>query len=307
MNAHHFNAMGTSWWLHCDRPEALGDAEALVRRHEERLSRFRSDSDLSRLNRARTFVSPLLAAVARVAMHFRSATRGAFDPTLGAALARLGYDQSFERMECGRQARPHRSPRASADALFARTNPADRDPETRVVVDGDRVDLVGQGDLDLGGVAKGFTVDQVVGYLVRRGAQSVLVDGGGDIRGFGPSFVIGAGDGLVVATHHGAIATSSTRSRRWYHHDGLARHHILDPRTRQPAASAIETATVVAPDAVTADALATALIADPEAMLPRLATFDAHALVRAQDGRWWTTPNAPFMNSDSRAACEAQR
>ena len=305
MNAHQFHAMGTSWWLHCDRPEALGDAEALVRLHEERLSRFRSDSDLSRLNRARTFVSPLLAAVTRVAMHFRSATRGAFDPTLGADLARLGYDRSFERMECGRHAHCDRSARASADALFA--NSTDREPETRVVVDGDRIDLVGPGDLDLGGVAKGFTVDQVVRYLVRRGARSVLVDGGGDLRGFGPSFLIGAGDGLVVATHDGAIATSSTRSRRWYHHDGLARHHILDPRTRQPAASAIETATVVAPDAVTADALATALIADPEAMLPRLATFDAHALVRVQDGRWWTTPNAPFANSDSRSACEAQR
>ena len=60
-----------------------------------------------------------------------------------------------------------------------------------------------------------------------------------------------------------------------------------------PTRASIDTATVIAPDAVTADALATALLADPAATLTRLGAFAAHALVRAHDGGWWMSPGAP--------------
>lgn len=277
MTAITFAAMGTSWWIDCDQPHLLGEAEALVHTLEGRLSRFRGDSALTRLNRDRSATCPTLAAVTRVALRLRTATGWAFDPTLGAELAALGYDRSFEQL----------GHRTWSSPLQARRS------TTRVLVDGAYVRLDGPGQLDLGGLAKGYAVDRVVGLLLGLGAGAVLVDGGGDIRGAGPSFAIGVGDGLVVETRAGAVATSSTRSRRWHDADGRELHHILDPRTGLPTRASIDTATVIAPDAVTADALATALLADPAATLTRLGAFAAHALVRAHDGGWWMSPGAP--------------
>ncbi|MCC6620385.1 MAG: FAD:protein FMN transferase [Deltaproteobacteria bacterium] len=276
--------MGTSWWIGCDRRELLPEAEALVHALEARLSRFAPGSDLSRLNRLRVTASSTLAAVVREALRLDAATGGAFDPTLGAELAALGYDRSYDRL----------APRV-VDATLAPTIDHAA-PPTRVLVDGDRVALEGPGALDLGGIAKGWTVDRVLALLVSRGASAALVDGGGDLRGHGAAWPIGVGDDLVVSSAVGAIATSSTRSRRWRDARGVERHHILDARTRLPSDGPLDTATVIAPDTATADALATALlaVADLPPLLARLPALGAHALVRTRAGRWLTTPHAPI-------------
>ena len=282
-----FRAMGTSWWIACDTPSLLPEAEALVRVIEVRLSRFLPDSALSVLNRERSAECPTLAAVTHVALRLSAATGGAFDPRLGARLARLGYDRSFDQL--GRVGGRHL---------------ADLDPApttTSVAVEGHRVTLEGTGDLDLGGIAKGWTVDRVLEQLLARGAGAVLVDGGGDLRGAGGPWPIGIGDGLSVSTAAGAIATSSTRSRRWRDVAGRERHHILDPRTGLPSATTLESATVIAGDAATADALATAVLACPPhglaRLLSNLTSLGAHALVCDRDERWWMTPRAPIEGS----------
>lgn len=281
-----FQAMGTSWWIACDRPDLLPEAEALVHTLESRLSRFSPGSDLSLLNRLRVTTSSTLAAVVREALRLAAATGGAFDATLGAELAALGYDRSFDDL----------APRTAGAALEPTSDRVA--PPTRVFVDGDRVTLEGPGALDLGGIAKGWTVDRVLSLLVSRGASSALVDGGGDLRGHGTAWPIGVGDDLAVSSSVGAIATSSTRSRRWRDARGVERHHILDARTRLPSESALDTATVIAPDTATADALATALLAvaapDLRPLLDRLPALGAHALVRTLAGRWFMTPYAPL-------------
>lgn len=281
-----FPAMGTSWWIGCDRPDLLPEAEALVHTLEARLSRFAPGSDLGLLNRLRVTTSPTLAAVVCEALRLADATGGAFDPTLGAELAALGYDRSFDQL--------------ASRAVGAALEPTrDRSaPPTRVFVDGDRVALEGPGALDLGGIAKGWTVDRVLSHLVSSGASSALVDGGGDLRGHGAAWPIGVGDDLAVSSSVGAIATSSTRSRRWRDARGVERHHILDARTRLPSDGAIDTATVIASDTATADALATALLAVPapglRPLLDRLPALGAHALVRTLAGRWFMTPDVPI-------------
>lgn len=303
MIATSFRAMGTAWWIHCDRAQDLASAEALVHALEARLSRFAPDSALSQLNRDRQGSCPVLAAVTRRALELRAGTGGAFDPTLGADLVALGYDRSFERLDRHRRHAPASptspasipdtpTPQASTPPVSTQPNTA-RTP-TVVQVDAERVTLLGPGHLDLGGIAKGYAVDRVVDHLLERGATSVLVDGGGDLRGAGPSFPIGVGDGLVIGSRLGAVATSSTRKRRWLGPEHQLVHHLIDPATGRSSDGPLDTATVVAPDAATADALATALLVDAERVLPRLLTFGAHALVRARDGRWWTTPGAPF-------------
>lgn len=285
---HAFAAMGTGWWIRCDRASSAATAEALVRRLEARLSRFLPDSSLVRLNRERTVRCPDLALATTRALEVRAATDGAFDPTLGRDLAALGYDRTFDEVRSA----PHRAALARS-GLAVQRGPG-RGP-TKVVVDGDEVTLDGPGDLDLGGIGKGLAVDLVLELLRARGVRAALVDGGGDIRGFGGPWPIGVADDLAVSTSAGAIATSSILERRWTAPDGLERHHILDPRSGLPALGPFDTATVIAPDCATADALATALLVDPLAVIAHLPALGAHAVARSAPGRWWMSPGAPLL------------
>lgn len=143
MRARSFRAMGTGWWVACDRTELMDGVPQQVDVLEDRLSRFRPTSALSRLNRDRTVEDPVLAEVVSLALQMRERTSGAFDPTLGGVLVALGYDRDF---------------RVLGPAVAVHPVPTGR---LGVTVDGDRVDLDGKGDLDLGGIAKGWAVDRI--------------------------------------------------------------------------------------------------------------------------------------------------
>lgn len=263
MRSHSFAAMGTTWWL-----GGAGDharAEALVHDVEARLSRFLPDSALSRLNRERVVEDALLARVTRAALRYNEATAGVFDPRLGVELAASGYDRPFDTI--------HRPP-----ARQARTR-------LDVSVEGVRVALAGDGELDLGGIAKGWTVDRVFELL----EGDRLVDGGGDMRAVGAGWTIGLGDGHSLELDGAAVATSSTRVRRWTLDDGTEVHHILDPRTGRPTRGVLVEASVRAPTATVADVLAKAVLINPDAMFAFLPAFGAQALVCDVAGRWWNT------------------
>lgn len=280
MSQHEFTAMGTEWCVEADDGALLKEAELIVRRAEQRLSRFDPASALSRLNRHRQVIDPTVAAVARAALDLRELTAGAFDPCVGARLREIGYDRTFAAVE---------SP------VVASVIPNRH--ALRVHIEADQVWLHGDGDLDLGGIAKGWAVDRVLQWLLDNGARDALVDGGGDIAAAGGPCIVGVGDHLVVNIAQRAVATSSTRRRRWRARfsdsarGGADLHHLIDPRTGWPTTSAIDTASVVAADAATADALATAVMVNPNSLLPRLASMHARAAVRGVDGAWWVTPN----------------
>ena len=276
MNTRRFEAMNTSWWVRCDRSVLLDGVEPWVEEVEARLSRFLDDSALSRLNRTRSAEDAILAGVTRAALEMAEATGGAFDPTLGGQLAALGYDRSFEKID-----RP----------TVERRREGDDGAPLAVHLEGDRVELHGDGELDLGGIAKGWTIDRVVERLRSSGAESVLVDAGGDLRGTGRPWPIGLEAGPVVELTGAAIATSSRRRRRWASAGGEEFHHILDPETGQSADSPLAEVTVIAGEAATADALATALLVAPDRLLPQLDRWEARAAVRSADGDWWTTSN----------------
>lgn len=301
MSVHTFAAMGTTFWLQVEgiAHEVLPCAERLVRDVEARLSRFLPGSALSRLNIEREMSDPMLAAVTREALRARDRTGGAFDPTLGDALIAAGYDRSFERLSPveGRQVADDcrvRPPAPSAGRA-SRGHPLDlSNRELAVWIEGDRVRLTGTGMLDLGGIAKGWTVDRVAEQLEAAGATGWVVDGGGDIRVGGQppdgEWRLGIGDDYAIGLVTGAVATSSSRKRRWRTLGGEG-HHILDPRTGKPSAGAVDTAVVVAHDAITADVLATALIADFGGAWPALDRQGAAALVHTHAHGWQMTPN----------------
>lgn len=278
---HEFRAMNTDWWILArgQNPAPLTFAEAIVLQAEAEYSRFRSESSLSRLNRDREAMNSGLAAVVRRSLDLFAATNGAFDIRVGPSLVAAGYDRSFELLADQRQA-----------AEFRLAPPVEM---LSVGVLGDIVRLDGTGALDLGGVAKGWTIDRVAEAIRATGCRDFLIDGGGDIRASGTGddglpWVLGVGGGLAVRVGDGAVCTSSVERRRW-RTDGGKAHHIIDPSTGEPAASQVTSAAVVAPDAATADALATALIANPSRALAALPKLQAEALFE-RNGTWEMTP-----------------
>ncbi|MEZ4461543.1 MAG: FAD:protein FMN transferase [bacterium] len=266
MNTHAFDAMGTQWCFMSERAADFDAAEQFVRRCEASFSRFSPYSALSELNRRRAIQDAQLTELVEVAMALHALTNGAFDPTLGDELSALGYDRTF-------------APELNRGQVSRRSN-------LLVKTAGDITELEGEGSLDLGGIAKGWTVDAVAMRLRQESGGGVLVDGGGDIRAIDGVWNIGVGDGREVILKNAGVATSSTLRRRW---EG-GTHHIVDPDTGQSSAQTIDTATVVASDATLADALATAVIVNPQLLSdPRIPI--QQAIVRARDGQWWTTPN----------------
>lgn len=273
MSAHAFAATGTLWWIDSDQPELNTLAEGWVRDAEARLSRFRPDSALSRLNTTGVAEDALLAQIVTEGLMWEHATEGAFSIKLGRELCALGYDRDLARVVGGL--------------------PTARPSATDVVVDGDVVRVRSVGEpawIDLGGIAKGWVVDRVHDRLRRAGATWALVDGGGDLRGSGRPWPIGVGDDATILDD-GGIATSSTLERRWTDLTGAPRHHVLDPATGLPADGPIVTATVRAPTALVADVLATAMLVAPQRVLLRLPALRAAAWVRDHRGHTWTTPD----------------
>lgn len=120
--------------------------------------------------------------------------------------------------------------------------------------------------LDLGGIAKGYAIDEGFRILNERGITSALIDAGGDIRAGSPppgkdGWTIG---GLSLSKDEGAAfylnvsdaaIASSGDTFQYFEIDGVRYSHIIDPRTCEPL-TRHSVVSVLAPDAATADALA---------------------------------------------------
>ncbi len=243
-------------------------AIARIAELEQRWSRFRPDSEVTRLNQHAGSVVPVSADTVILVIHLVQAwraTRGAFDPTLLPDLMDLGYTASRD------------DPRRISPALPPSTRPrvsrasgvgpfAARDLEG-IGVDPDvgLVHLPTGVSLDPGGLGKGLAADLVTGELLECGADGAMVSLGGDLRvrgaaPAGPGWVVGIRDpfahGREIAQVHlvdGGVATSSTHRRVWRHH-GRWVHHLLHPRTGHPVPGEIASATVVAGSAAWAEA-----------------------------------------------------
>jgi thiamine biosynthesis lipoprotein len=222
---------------------ATGREAAEIRRlfeaRDRQFSRFRPESELCRVNESQrevVVVSKSFAQMAERALKAARATRGLVDPTLGAALRSAGYDRDFRAL------RP--TPEA------ARPGPVGRWREVRVT---GRLLIRPFGvELDLNGVVKGQTVDEALDLLSGEG----FVSAGGDYAGRGAFDVVLPRGGSVRVTR-GGLATSGTTKRRWLRADSW-KHHLIDPRTGEPARSPWTEVTVSAATCVQADIAAKA-------------------------------------------------
>ncbi|MGZ9161189.1 MAG: FAD:protein FMN transferase [Candidatus Limnocylindrales bacterium] len=221
------------------------------------LSRFRDDAELTRLNRTagsghEVAVGRRLERAVVAADRARRLTDGRFDPRVLVDLERLGD-----------RGAPLDGP-AGDDA--DRTSWPD-DPIVRRRVRGQlRLDR----PLDLGGIGKGLALRWAAERIERAGVLDFLLDAGGDlvVRGRPPEGgrwqvgiedpAGGPGPLAVITPVDGAVATSSTRRRRW-ERNGQTVHHLLDPSTGEPAGNGLLAVTVAGPDPAWAEVWAKAL------------------------------------------------
>ncbi|MDO8672668.1 MAG: FAD:protein FMN transferase [Dehalococcoidia bacterium] len=254
---------------------------------EQRLSRFRQDSELSRLNRSAgrpTRVSHVLWQVIQAALRSALDSGGLVDPTLLPALEAAGYDRNFADM----------APISTSKAVLA---PKDDNNWQSIICNKSRstVCLPAGVHLDLGGIAKGWAGDQSAKRLGRYGPT--LVDAGGDIAISSPprgeiGWPIGIADPAapdrqvaMLCVPRGGVATSGRDYRRWQR-NGKWVHHLLDPRTGLSAETDVLSATAIAPNCEKAETIAkAALILGSQKGLVWLEQHNLAALVICDDGR----------------------
>jgi thiamine biosynthesis lipoprotein len=298
-----FSVFGTTATLLVSEPGRLDDARAIADAElaavDLACSRFRPDSELSRLNGsggAVIGVSELFAQLVEAALRAARLTDGDVDPTCGQALAEIGYDRDFAVL----QAAGGQSPWAG--------RPVRRVPGWRCVqLDRGRrlAQLTNGAQLDLGATAKAWAADHCAGLITSQTGSGVLVSLGGDIAVAGPPPADGwsvrvtddhaAGPdapGQTVTIRSGALATSSTTVRAWAV-GGRRVHHIISPATGQPADSCWRTVSVAAGSCVDANTASTAAIIRSEAALPWLQEAGLPARLVRHDGTVETTAGWP--------------
>lgn len=244
-----FDAIGTRWEIET-ATELSGARRAAVQARidafDAEWSRFRGDSVVAQLAVNGGTVSAPTDTVAMLDAYreLSVATDGAVNPLIGAGLESLGYGAALT-LHSG-------SPR-----------PAPSDWERMLRWTASELSLVEPAMIDVGALGKGRLVDLVHALLAGLSGP-VIVDASGDL--------IVRGGGIRVALEHPydatraigvvrvedqALCASATNRRAW----GSGLHHVLDARTGEPVRTWAAT-WAIAPDAMRADAIATALFFD---------------------------------------------
>ncbi len=253
-----FHAMGTEVLIQLDcspgKEEVLYATPSWFDEWENVLSRFRPNSELSRLNQSGgqlVAISSVMWDVLQLSLKNERNSDGLITPGVFDTLNALGYNHSFDALNTFYPEEFYGDTRIQniSDQIIIK-------PEEKCI-------LLPPGiHLDFGGVGKGWASHQVLGSLSHLGP--VLVDAGGDIAIAGmpegnPYWVIGIENPVKpqeeytqVAITDCGIATSGRNKRKW-NHKGIEYHHILDPRTNTSSDTDVLSATVIAKDVLQAE------------------------------------------------------
>lgn len=223
---------------------SLKQVFVLLREFESRYSRFREGNELWDFNHSESMpLSREFYDILSCAKYFHALTDGRFDPSILPALTEEGYR--------GADYENHSSPSRLHDLSLDSKTLAAIKPRDLFV--------------DLGGIGKGYIVDQIAAYLGKHHAN-FLMDAGGDIYARGGNQKEGYDYWAIEVEHpfpnhepaallllqNMAVATSG-RNRRTWMKNGTMKHHLIDPTTGKSAITDLMTVTVVAPSTVAAD------------------------------------------------------
>ena len=286
-----FPAMGTVHTVtifDAEGPEAASDARAYLLDLHGAWSCFKEDSLVSRINQAAgrqpVAVDEDTFEVLRQAKRYGRITEGAFDVTVG-PLADLWRRAMEERQLPGDEA----VWQALALVNFANVT---LDEEAHTVL----LEKAGQ-RIDLGGIAKGYAVNELRKRLRRHGVRRALLDLGGTVAALGCGLPVGIRDpfrpdGAPMGTLmlEDRIAVTSGVYERFAYMDGYRYHHVVDPRTGYPSKSGLVSVTLVGENGGALDAFATAaLILGMEKSAPMLAEQGMDAVFVTEQGQVFVT------------------
>ena len=249
-----FDVWGMTGTLLVSEPSVQQRAEeelwSWIDRANRSVNRFLAKSEITRLNTQGCLddASEDFLMFLDVARDAAALTDGLVDPTVLPSLVAWGYDDDFDAVKSRAVSAQPSAPSAGI---------------SHVSVHGRRV--TSPSGLDFGASAKAFVADAVASAIEPH--SGVLVEIGGDVAvrtsARGEPWVIGVASESVgdtaprISVATGGVATSSTTFRSWTTSHGRA-HHIIDPRSGNPASSQWSTITVAAPSCLYANALATA-------------------------------------------------
>lgn len=269
------NTMGTTYTVKINPSSVTPTHHSLETAIAQRLddinqlmSTYIESSEISQFNQSPADqwfpISPDTAAVVSVAQEIAKETEGAFDISVGPLVGLWnfgsGSDSSVAFAPPTRQRIESVLGQIGHAKLQCRLDP----PALRKTV--------GQLQIDLSGIAKGFAVDEICQLLLAHNLHDFMVEIGGEVRLRGTrvdgqpwNIGIEAPDkasrqlNRVIAPRATAIATSGDY-RDFHEYEGVHYSHTIDPRTGRPIAHKLAGVTVLAEDCMRADALATALL-----------------------------------------------
>ena len=228
-----------------------------ISKYEDIFSRFKSGSELSKLNQQKSLVaSDDFIEVLQSSYHLYKDTKGAFNPLLD--ISRQGYGQDFSVITQSVQSEKVDSYNIDFDAVV-------------INLSNNQVTLQSDQNLDFGGFLKGYVAEKIARDIVGSHAalQGVIINIGGDLhtRGVdvdGDPFVFSIYNPVLksereVALQDKSLATSGTYKRQWQTASGN-RHHILDADGLTGPAINIVSASVVHEQGAVAEAFTKVLL-----------------------------------------------
>lgn len=244
----------------CASEATLKEALDICPGYEQLMSRFIEGSDVWRLNHAEgapVEVSDDTLKVLQCADRVQRDSGGAFNIAVGAASKLWKFTGPEPRI-------PSEEELAAAAFTLATFS---------LSFEGNFVTIPAGTSIDLGGIAKGYICDRVADALRALGVESALLNFGGNIRTLGlhpkgrpwqvglqkPSAARNEAVFAAVESSNSSVVTSGVYERS-FSLNGAFYHHILDPRTCEPATSELISVSVLSDNGMLADALATAIL-----------------------------------------------
>lgn len=235
---------------------AVEAAEAEINRIEQLVSTGIDTSEIAKLNQEGVAdVSKDTAYLIQRSLELNDSTEGAFDITIYPLMVEWGFtDQNYQVPKQER-----------IQELLEQVD------SSAVERDEDRVSLHKEEmEIDLGGIAKGYTSARIMEIFKEYGIKSGVVSLGGNVQVLGTK--TDGSDWRVAVENPGEEGTyigvlevsdkaviTSGGYERYFEQDGKTYHHILDPKTGYPAESGLTSVTIVSEDGTLADGLSTSL------------------------------------------------
>lgn len=234
--------------------EAVNRAESEIKRLDNLLRRSSAESEVYKIN-GDSFaeVSNDTANLINSADSISSSTNGAFDISIAPVMDLWGfYTKEF-----------HVPQKDELEETLLSVN------YENVNTDGNCVTLINGAQIDLGGIAKGFTSDRIAEVFKSCGVHSGIISLGGNVNAIGLKpdgnkwrVAIQSPDNdeyvCTVDVRDKAVITSGGY-QRFFEQDGKIYHHIIDPKTGYPADSGLKSVSVICEDGTSADGWSTAL------------------------------------------------